>query len=151
VRDAQRRALELRNTGMAVAIDIGNPDDIHPTNKQDVGKRLALAARAIAYGEKIEYSGPLFRAAVRQGDSLRVLFDHADSGLVARADALKGFEIAGEDKKFEPADAKIEGAAVILTSAKVSAPHYVRYGWAGNPDCTLYNKAGLPAATFRSY
>ncbi len=118
VRDAQRRALELRNTGMAVAIDIGNPTDIHPTNKQDVGKRLALAAHAIAYGEKIEYSGPLFRAAVRQGDSLRVLFDHAESGLVAKGDILKGFEIAGEDKKFEPADARIDGTAVILTNSQ---------------------------------
>ncbi len=151
LRDAQRRALELRNTGMAVAIDIGNPTDIHPTNKQDVGKRLALAARAIAYGERIEYSGPLFRAAVRQGDSLRVLFDHADSGLVAKGDVLKGFEIAGEDRKFEPAEARIDGTAVIVTGANVTAPRYVRYGWAGNPDCTLYNKAGLPAATFLSH
>jgi sialate O-acetylesterase len=150
VRDAQRRALELRNTGMAVAIDIGNSADIHPTNKQDVGKRLALAARAIAYGEKLEYSGPLFRSAVPQGDSLRVLFDHAESGLVAKDDALKGFEIAGEDKVFAAANARIDGTAVILTSAKVAAPRYVRYGWAGNPDCTLYNKAGLPAATFES-
>ena len=150
VRDAQRRALELRNTGMAVAIDIGDPIDIHPTNKQDVGKRLALAARGIAYGEKIEYSGPLFRSAVTQGDSLRMLFDHAESGLVAKGDTLRGFEIAGEDKIFEPAEARIDGTAVILTNPKVAAPRYVRYGWSGNPDCTLYNKAGLPAATFAS-
>jgi sialate O-acetylesterase len=150
VRDAQRRALELRNTGMAVAIDIGNPTDIHPTNKEDVGKRLALAARAIAYGEKIEYSGPLFRSAVPQGDSLRVLFDHADSGLVAKGESLLGFEIAGEDKNFQTAEARIEGETVILTSTKVASPRHVRYGWSGNPDCTLYNKAGLPAATFGS-
>jgi len=148
VRDAQRRTLELRNTGMAVAIDIGDATDIHPTNKQDVGKRLALAARAIAYGEEIEFSGPLFRSAVRQGDTLRVMFDHAESGLVAKGDGLKGFEVAGEDGKFEVAEARIEGSAVILTSAKVAAPRSVRYGWAGNPECTLYNKAGLPAATF---
>ena len=151
VRDAQRRALELRNTGMAVAIDIGNPTDIHPTNKQDVGKRLALAARAIAYGEKIEYSGPLFRAAVPQGESLRVLFEHAESGLIAKGDVLKGFEIAGRDKIFAPAEARIDGTEVVLTNSKVSAPRYVRYGWAGNPDCDLYNKAGLPAATFASH
>lgn len=150
LRDAQRRTLELRNTGMAVAIDIGDATDIHPTNKQDVGKRLALAARAISYGEKIEFSGPLFRSAVPQGTSLRVLFDHADSGLVAKGDILKGFEIAGEDKKFEPAEARIEGTNVDLTSPKVTAPRYVHYGWSGNPDCTLYNKVGLPASPFTS-
>ena len=150
VRDAQRRALELRNTGMAVAIDIGNPTDIHPTNKQEVGKRLALAARAIAYGEKIEYSGPLFRAAVPQGQNLRVLFDHAETGLLAKGEILKGFEIAGEDKKFQPAEARIDGTAVVLTTPIVLAPRYVRYGWDSNPDCNLYNKAGLPAATFAS-
>jgi len=150
LRDAQRRTLELRNTGMAVAIDIGDAVDIHPTNKQDVGKRLALAARAISYGEKIEYSGPMFRSGVPQGGSFRVLFDHAESGLVAKGDALKGFEIAGEDKKFEPAEAHIEGTNVILTSLKVAAPRFVHYGWSGNPDCTLYNKAGLPASPFRT-
>ena len=150
VRDAQRRTLELRNTGMAVTIDIGDAKDIHPTNKQDVGKRLSLAARAIAYGEKIEYSGPLFRSAVRQGGSIRVLFDHAESGLIAKGDALRGFEVAGEDKKFEPADARIDGAAVILSSPTVAIPRFVRYGWSGNPDCMLYNKVGLPASPFTS-
>ncbi len=150
VRDAQRRALELRNTGMAVAIDIGNPTDVHPTNKQDVGKRLALAARAIAYGEKIEYSGPLFRSAVPQGDSIRVYFDHAESGLMAKGDVLYGFEIAGEDREFLPADARIDGTTVVLTNSLVSAPRYVRYGSAGDPECTLYNKTGLPAATFEA-
>ena len=150
VREAQRRTLELRNTGMAVTIDIGNPDDIHPKNKQDVGKRLALAARAIAYGEKIEYSGPLFRSAIRQGDSMRILFDHAETGLVAKGDALNGFEIAGADKKFELANARIDGTAVILTSPKVPEPKYARYAWSANPACTLYNQAGLPASPFTS-
>ncbi len=148
VREAQRRALELRNTGMAVAIDIGNPTDIHPTNKQEVGRRLALAARAIAYGEKIEYSGPLFRSAVAEGESLRVYFDHAESGLEAKGEALRGFEIAGEDRKFAAAEARIDGKVVVLKSAAVRAPRWVRYGASMSPDCNLYNKAGLPAATF---
>ncbi len=148
VRDAQRQTLSLRNTGMAVAIDVGNPDDIHPTNKQDVGKRLALAARAIAYGEPIEYSGPLFREAVPYGERITVTFDHATGGLVAKGSAVRGFEIAGQDRHFEPAIARIEGPTVVLTSASVARPLFVRYGSSGSPDCTLYNSAGLPAATF---
>ncbi|HEY1262958.1 MAG TPA: sialate O-acetylesterase, partial [Terriglobales bacterium] len=149
VRDAQRRTLALRNTAMAVSIDIGDPVDIHPKNKQDVGARLALGARAIAYGEKIEYSGPLFRQLTREGHSLRVWFDHA-GGLTARGGVPKGFEIASADRKFVPAAATIENAGVVVSSPNVPDPVYVRYGWAPNPDCNLYNAAGLPASPFQA-
>ena len=148
IREAQRRALGLRNTGMAVTIDIGNPDDVHPTDKVTVGRRLALAARAITYGEQLEYSGPLYRQVTPEGDSLRVWFDHA-GGLEAKG-ALTGFEVAGEDGQFAPAEAKIDGSTVVLRSATVPMPVTARYGWANSPECHLYNSAGLPASPFTS-
>lgn len=151
LREAQRQALTLSNTGMAVTIDIGTPEDIHPKNKKPVGTRLALAARGIAYGEKIEHSGPLYRQTTAEGQSLRVWFDHANGGLVTkRGEGLKGFEIAGTDGKFVPADSRIEGSSVVVSSSSVSAPKYVRYGWLDNPEVNLYNSAGLPASPFRS-
>lgn len=150
VRDAQRQALSLVNTGMAVTIDIGTPDDIHPKNKQDVGMRLALAARAVAYGEKLEYSGPLFRQATPLNNSLQVWFDHVGKGLVAKGGELRGFEIAGPDEKFVPAQARIEGTTVVVSSTAVPNPSHVRYGWSNNPDCNLFNADGLPASPFRS-
>jgi sialate O-acetylesterase len=149
LREAQLQTLALANTGMAVAIDIGDTKDIHPKNKQDVGLRLALAARAIAYGEKIEYSGPIFRQATPENGALRVWFDHAGA-LTAKGGAPKGFEVAGEDRKFVPAEARIDGATVVVSSAAVAAPVYVRYAWADNPECNLYNAEGLPASPFRS-
>ena len=112
IRDAQRRTLALRNTGMAVTIDIGDPVDIHPKNKRDVGLRLALAARAISYGETLEWSGPLYRQLTREDHALRVWFDHA-KGLTAKEGAVVGFEVAGADGKFVAADAKIEGSSVL--------------------------------------
>lgn len=151
LREAQRETLSIANTGMAVTIDIGNPTNIHPTNKQDVGLRLALAARAVAYGEKLEYSGPLFRQALREPAAIRVRFDHPGAGLVAKGGALKGFEIAGADHKFVPADARIDGASVVVSASSVAAPMYVRYAWADNPECNLYNSEGLPASPFRSF
>jgi sialate O-acetylesterase len=150
LRDAQRQTLALANTAMAVTTDIGNRDDIHPKNKQDVGLRLALAARAIAYGEKIEFSGPLFRQATLEGHSMRVWLDHVGRGLVAKGGELAGFEIAGADRKFVPAEAVIDGATVVVSSPSVSAPAYVRYGWSDDPHCNLYNVDGLPASPFRS-
>lgn len=150
VRDAQRQALALRNTGMAVSIDIGNPTDVHPRNKQDVGLRLALAARAISYGETIEYSGPLYRQVTIEDHALRVWFDHAGSGLMAKGTELKGFEVAGKDKNFSPADARIEGSSIKVFNSAVLSPVYVRYGWASNPECNLYNHEGLPASPFES-
>ncbi|HVT92071.1 MAG TPA: sialate O-acetylesterase [Bryobacteraceae bacterium] len=148
LRDAQRQALGLKNTGMASAVDIGDPENIHPKNKQDVGARLALAARAIAYSEHIEYSGPIFRQAIREGDSLRLYFDHAE-GLKSRKPEPGGFEIAGADRKFQSARARIDGATVVVSSASVPDPVFVRYAWLDNPEADLYNAADLPASPFR--
>jgi sialate O-acetylesterase len=150
LREAQAMALDLNNTGMAVTIDIGNPTDIHPTNKQDVGLRLALAARAIAYGEKIVYSGPLFRQATREPGALRIWFDHAGGGLMAEGGDLKGFTIAGPDGEFVAATAAIEKTSARVSSPQVRDPVAVRYAWADSPECNLYNAEGLPAAPFRS-
>ena len=150
LREAQRQALVLAHTAMAAAIDIGNPDNIHPANKQEAGRRLALAARAVAYGEKIEYSGPLFRQLTVEGSTVRVWFDHADSGLAARGGAPTGFEIAASDGTFVPAAARIEGATVVLRNSALEAPVRARYGWADNPRANVYNGEGLPAAPFRS-
>ncbi len=150
LREAQRETLSLANTGMAVTIDVGNPTDIHPTNKQDVGLRLALAARAVAFGEKLEYSGPLYRQTVRDGAGLRVWFDHTGGGLVAKGGALKGFEVAGVDRRFVPAEARIEGNSVVVSAPSVAAPLLVRYAWSDNPEASLYNGEGLPASPFRS-
>jgi sialate O-acetylesterase len=150
LREAQLFTLRnSANTGMAVTIDIGNPADIHPRNKQDVGARLALAARALAYGERIEYSGPLFRQATKDGAALRVWFDHAAS-LNARGGELTGFALAGPDGKFLPAQARIDGSTVLVSSPEVANPVAVRYGFEDAPACNLYNEAGLPASPFRS-
>jgi sialate O-acetylesterase len=149
VRNAQRKALALRNTGMAVTIDIGDPVDIHPKDKLDVGLRLARAARAITYGEKLEWSGPLYRGLTREDHALRVWFDHAN-GLAAKTGALAGFEIAGADGKFVSADAKIEGESVVVSSPTVAEPVSVRYAWAANPTCNLINREGLPASPFQA-
>ena len=149
VRNAQLQALALRNTGMAVTIDIGDPNDIHPKNKQDVGLRLSLAARAITYGEKIEWSGPIYRQVTQEEHALRVWFDHAN-GLMAKGATVTGFELAGVDGKYSAADAKIEGTSVVASSAAVPAPVSVRYGWAPNPNCNLFNKEGLPASPFQA-
>lgn len=149
VRNAQRQALALKNTGMAVTIDIGDAVDIHPKNKQDVGLRLALAARAIAYGEKVEWSGPLYRQVTQEEHALRVWFDHA-GGLAAKGAELTGFEVAGADGKYSAAEAKIEGSAVVVSSPAVQTPVSVRYGWAANPNCNLFNKDGLPASPFQA-
>ena len=151
LREAQAMALGLVNTGMAVTIDIGNSTDIHPRNKQDVGARLALAARAIAYGERgVNYSGPVFRQATREGGSLRLWFDHANAGLSARGGALEGFEVAGSDGKFVVADAEISGNTVLVSSASVEMPVQARYAWDADPTGNLINAAGLPAGPFRT-
>jgi sialate O-acetylesterase len=149
LREAQSMTLSLPNTGMAVAADIGNPYDIHPKNKQEVGRRLALAAEAIAYGKKLVYSGPMYESMKVEGNKVRLRFKHAGSGLKAQG-RLVGFEIAGEDRKFHSAEAKIEGEAVVVQSREVSHPVAVRYAWADYPTCSLYNKEGLPASPFRT-
>jgi sialate O-acetylesterase len=150
VQEAQLKTLELRNTAMAVIIDIGEAEDIHPKNKQDVGLRLALAARALVYGEKLVYSGPVFRQATREGSRLRLWFDHVGGGLRARGGVLKEFVLAGPDRVFHRAEAQIEGDTVVVSSSAVAEPAAVRYAWADNPECTLFNAEGLPASPFRS-
>jgi sialate O-acetylesterase len=149
VREAQRRTLSVADTGMAVTIDVGDPDNVHPPDKQTVGTRLALAARAIAYGESIEYSGPLFRQISVEEGGIRVWFDHA-GGLVAKGGALEGFEIAGDDRHFVDATARIEGLSVLVSNPQVAGPKYVRYGWKNVPTVNLFNSAGLPASPFTS-
>jgi len=151
LREAQLMTLQLANTGMATIIDIGEANDIHPRNKQDVGKRLALWALARTYGRDVVYSGPLYRSMAIEGDKIRLRFDHVGSGLVAQdGGLLKGFAIAGKDRKFVWANAKIEGQTVVVSSAAVAEPVAVRYGWANNPICNLYNDADLPASPFRT-
>jgi sialate O-acetylesterase len=152
LREAQLlTALNDPNCELAVAIDIGEANDIHPKNKQDVGARLALAARGIGYGQPIEYSGPVFKSMEVAGGKARLRFEHTGCGLVARGGGpLKGFAIAGPDKRFVFADAKIDGDTVIVSSPDVAQPVAVRYGWANNPICNLGNKAGLPASPFRT-
>jgi sialate O-acetylesterase len=150
LREAQSMTLRLPNTGMAVIIDIGAADDIHPRDKQDVGKRLAFIALAKDYGKKIPYSGPAYKN-MRVKDGKAILsFNHCDEGLVAKGGTLKGFAIAGADKKFVWATAETKGKKVIVSSDQVPEPVAVRYGWAINPDCTLFNGAGLPASPFRT-
>jgi sialate O-acetylesterase len=149
LRDAQRQALAVANTAMIQTIDIGEPANIHPKNKREVGRRLSLAARAVVYGDPVEYSGPLYRRVSAEPSALRVWFDHA-AGLAARDGALRGFEVAGEDRKWHPAEARIDNSTVLVSSPAVPAPRYVRYAWADCPDANLYNAAGLPAAPFRS-
>ena len=138
------------NTSMVVTTDCGDAGDIHPAHKQPVGARLALSARALAYGEPIEYSGPVFDRMTVKGDKATVLFTHLGGGLVAKNGPLKGFVVAGPDKVFHRAQARIRGDAVVVTSKGVSRPVAVRYGWANVPDGNLFNQAGLPASPFRS-
>jgi sialate O-acetylesterase len=149
LREQQLKTLELRNTAMVVTIDIGNPDNVHPTDKLDVGQRLARTARALSYGETIEYSGPLFRQATQEGSAIRVWFDHA-KGLTAKNGEPTGFEVAGTDGIFSPATARIEGTTVVAASPSVAEPVFVRYGWANSPQCNLFNGEGLPASPFTS-
>lgn len=150
LREAQLMTLSVPKTGMAVTIDIGEVNSIHPINKQDVGKRLALWALAKTYGKNVVYSGPLYKLMEIQGNSAILHFDHVGAGLIAKDEPLKGFAIAGADNKFVWADAKIEGDTVVVSSEKVTEPVAVRYGWSINPVCNLYNKDGLPASPFRT-
>jgi len=149
LREAQTMTLSLPNTGMAVIIDIGESTDIHPRNKQDVGLRLALNALAKTYGRDQVYSGPLFREARVEGNAMRLFFDYAEGGLASKGE-LTSFAIAGADRKFARAQAVIDGETLVVSSPAVPAPVAVRYGWAEDPICTLYNTAGLPMSPFRT-
>ena len=150
VREAQAQVAKTTPAiGLAVAIDIGE-ENIHPLNKQDVGRRLALQALHKTYGRDVPCDGPTYRGMTVEGNAIRIAFDHAD-GLVARGGPPKWFAIAGADKKFVWADARIDGESVIVTSPQVQEPVAVRYAWADNPEgCNLYNAAGLPASPFRT-
>ena len=150
LREAQLMTLRLPKTGMAVTVDIGETHDIHPRNKQELGRRLALAAQGVAYGHKVVYSGPTYRSSNTEGEAVRVSFDQVDGGLIAQGGSLRGFQIAGQDRKFVPAEAKIVGETVVVRSSQVKQPVAVRYGWTDDPACNLYNQSGLPASPFRS-
>jgi len=173
LREAQSKALALPNTGQAVLIDIGESGDIHPRNKKDVGERLAFIALVKDYGKAIPYSGPVYDAMKVESGKVILSFQHTDGGLAARPLAetydvksqakeiaplvrnspgsqLEGFALCGEDKRWVWADAKIDGNTVIVWSEKVPAPVAVRYAWANNPTCNLFNGAGLPSSPFRT-
>jgi len=135
---------------MAVITDVGDPKDIHPTKKVPVGERLALAARGIAYGENVEYSGPVFQKLQAKGGKAILSFNHVGRGLEARDGGLQGFAVCGEDKKFVWAKAEIVGKTVVVSSPEVAKPVAVRYGWADCPVVNLWNQAGLPATPFRT-
>jgi len=151
LRESQLRTLAVPGTGMAVTIDIGEARNIHPRNKQDVGKRLALVALAKVYGKDVVYSGPVYEKMTVEGSGVRLHFGHVAGGLVAAGgEPLKGFAIAGADKKWVWADARIDGATVVVHSDEVAKPVAVRYAWAHNPQCNLTNKEGLPASPFRT-
>jgi sialate O-acetylesterase len=157
IREAQLLSWQRTpNTAMAVTIDCGDANDIHPAHKQPVGARLALAARALAYGEKLEYSGPAFASMDLKGRKATLRFSHLGGGLVAKGKGkvadrkLKGFTMAGPDGIFHPAEANIRGKAVVVSSDAVAQPAAVRYAWANVPEGNLFNKAGLPASPFRT-
>jgi len=150
IREAQAQALALPNTGQALAIDIGSPDTIHPTNKQEVGRRLALIAKARVYHIPCDWSGPVFAGATPERGAMRVRFAHDEGGLVAHDRPVQSLEVAGADRKFQPAQGRIEGATLIVSTREVPAPVAVRYAWKNAPEANLFNGAGLPAAPFRS-
>jgi sialate O-acetylesterase len=151
LRDSQSKALSLKNTAQAVTIDIGDPKDIHPKNKKDVGYRLSLGARKIAYLEDIEYSGPVHQSAEVKGDSVVIEFNHVGQGLhtTDKYGYVKGFTIAGKDGRFKWAKATIKDNKVVIWNDTLSDPVLVRYAWSDNPeDANLYNAVGLPASPF---
>ncbi len=176
LREAQTMTLKLKNTGMAVITDCGDEADIHPVPKRPIGERLALAARAQTYGEKVVYSGPMYKSVKFDGNKATLTFDHIGGGLVGKlivatpsnnrnaknasawrvnveaADSSNavGFTVCGKDKVFHPASAEIKGDTVVVSSEKVAEPIAVRYGWANHPICGLYNRDGLPASPFRT-
>jgi sialate O-acetylesterase len=151
LREAQLLAAQaMKHVGLAVITDVGDKDDIHPNKKEPVGARLALLARGIAYGERITYSGPVFkRMKIKKGAAI-LSFDHVGGGLEARGGKLRGFAVCDDDGKFMWANAAIEGDTVVVTHPLISKPAAVRYGWADYPIVNLFNREGLPASPFRS-
>lgn len=151
MREAQSASLSIPHTGMAVTIDIGDAKDVHPRNKLDVGERLARFALVGTYGRPGVPCGPVFRDVSVEGDKLRVYFDHINGGLVSKTASLGGFAVAGSDKKFVAAQARIDGNSVIISNPEITTPVFIRYAWADNPStASLFNAEGLPAAPFRT-
>ena len=151
LRDSQRKALSVPKTGMVVISDIGNIENIHPTNKKDVGLRLANWALNKTYGKtNIPVSGPLYKDMKIEGSKIRLSFDHAQNGLISKGKELTHFEIAGEDQKFVPAKAKIDGNTIVVSAKSVKKPVAVRFGWSNTAEPNLFNKDGLPASSFRT-
>jgi len=150
LRDAQRYSLQTPKTGMAITMDIGHPESIHPGNKQDVGNRLALLALANEYDVKLIPSGPLFTSKMPYQNTLMLDFEHSGDGLLAGPSGLKNFEVAGEDGIWHEAEARIINGKVIVSSANVSEPLHVRYGWKDHVEASLFNSVGLPASSFSS-
>lgn len=151
LRHEQRKGLAtVENAAMAVIIDVGEHNDLHPQDKKSVGERMAKCAMKLAFGEELVYSGPMYRSMEREGHAIRIHFDHTGSGLVAGGDGtLKGFVICGPDGKYLPAQAVISGDSVIVSNEQIQEPVHVRYAWADNPfDANLYNREGLPASPF---
>lgn len=149
LRDAQRKTLQLPKTGMAVTLDIGSTETIHPGNKQDVGKRLALWALAQTYDRELVYSGPLIKDVKKRGKKLILSFDHTGSGLELRGDSTRIFEIAGDDGQFTKTDGTVKNNRIIIKSNSVNNPVWVRYGWQDTAEAVLFNKEGLPASSFK--
>lgn len=151
VRDGQLSSLKVPHTGMAVTVDIGDSGNIHPKKKQEVGRRLSLWALGEVYGKKVASTcGPIPEGQRITGHEFVVRFKHADDGLVARGGELRGFEMAGASHRWFPAQARIDGSRVVVSCSEVSSPAALRYAWRDNPDCNLFNGAGLPASPFRT-
>jgi sialate O-acetylesterase len=151
LREAQLFTMKsVPHTGLAVTIDVGEADNLHPPRKEEIGSRLALCALGTAYGKKLEYSGPLYGGMTIENGEVRILFTHVGAGLDVHGEYLQGFAIAGADKKFHRATARIEGDTVVVSNPDVGSPVAVRYAWADSPDCNLFNKDGLPASPFRT-
>ncbi len=149
IRDAQRRTLDVANTAMAVSLDVGDPKNVHPSDKQTVSARLASAAIGLVYGEYVAYEPPLFREATTEGDRIRVWFDHAD-GLTSRGKPLEDFELAGSDGHFVNASAMIQGETILVNAPGLLHPRYVRYGWRNVVQSWFYSQQGIPGSTFTS-
>ena len=150
LREAQTQALALPHTGQALAIDLGDPKDIHPLNKQDVGRRLARLAKSRLHGFTVDDTGPTFAGVTREGKTIRVRFTHSANGLVAHEKPVQSLELAGADRVFHPADGRIDRDTLVVTSAAVREPVAVRYAWTNAPEANLYSGSGLPAVPFRS-
>lgn len=150
MREAQNDALALKNTGVVVTIDVGQADDLHPKNKQAIGKRLALMAQGMVYGKQDLVFSPFYESHQAEGRAIRIRFKHATGGLKSANGELTGFEIAGSDGAYQPAQARIDGETILVESGQVQQPKFVRYAWKDNPAASVFNMVGLPLSPFRT-